>query len=73
MANSVADEQLDSWCKKGERYFYGMALPHNYPEAAKWFHLAGERGHVSAQCWLGICYERGHGVPQDLNEAAKWF
>jgi hypothetical protein len=73
MANTVADEQLESWCKKGERYFHGKDLPQNYSEAAKWFHMAGEQGHVSAQCWLGICYERGHGVPQNFNEAAKWF
>ncbi len=67
------DEQLESWCKKGERHFFGTDAPQNYSEAAKWFQMAGERGHVSAQCWLGICYERGHGVPQDFNEAAKWF
>jgi hypothetical protein len=70
---AVADAQLESWCKKGERHFYGTDAPQNYSEAAKWFRMAGERGHVSAQCWLGIFYERGHGVPQDLTEAAKWF
>jgi hypothetical protein len=68
-----ADDELESWCKKGERHFFGTDAPQNYSEAAKWFQMAGERGNVSAQCWLGICYERGHGVPQDFNEAVKWF
>ena len=40
--------------------------------AAKWFRLAAEQGHVSAQAVLGEMYESGRGVPQDYSEAAKW-
>ena len=40
--------------------------------AAKWYRLAAEQGHVSAQAVLGEMYEFGRGVPQDYSEAAKW-
>ena len=72
-ALELADTQLENWCKKGESYYYGKGVPKNYPEAAKWFHMAGERGHARAQCWLGSFYERARGVPQDYSEAVKWF
>lgn len=32
-----------------------------------------ERGDAAAQAELGSCYLKGEGVPQDHNEAAKWF
>jgi hypothetical protein len=42
-------------------------------EAAKWFRLAAEQGHASAQYFLGTMYDGGLGVPQDDAEAAKWY
>jgi hypothetical protein len=74
LAHAVADTyQLESWCQKGEIYYFGKGVPKNYSEASKWFRMAGERGHASAQCWLGIIYDRGCGMPQDFTEAVKWF
>ena len=32
-----------------------------------------EKGDAEAQYSLGLLYERGRGVPQDYQEAAKWF
>ena len=42
--------------------------------AAKWYRLAAEQGHVSAQAALGDMYKLGSGgVPQNYAEAAKWY
>ena len=41
--------------------------------AAKWYRLAAEKGNSSAQCRLGSLYFRGLGVPQDNQEAERWF
>ena len=38
-----------------------------------WLRLAAEEGCKHAQFDLGCAYEDGVGVPQDLNEAMKWF
>ena len=40
--------------------------------SAKWYRLAAEQGHVSAQAALGDMYF-GRGVPQDYAESAKWY
>ena len=34
---------------------------------------AAEQGHAEAQNGLGLAYEDGRGVPQDQQEAAKWY
>ena len=45
----------------------------NYETAAKWFHLAAERGLARSQLNLGNRYALGQGVKQDYVEAAKWI
>jgi TPR repeat protein len=45
----------------------------DYTEAAKWYRLAAEQGHTSAQGNLGFMYGKGVGVPQDYIEAYKWL
>jgi len=32
-----------------------------------------EQGDAAAQYYLAVAYERGYGVPQDYQEAMKWF
>jgi len=32
-----------------------------------------EHGDAEAQYLLGVCYDRGGGVPQDYNEAVRWY
>ena len=32
-----------------------------------------EQGDVEAQNELGVCYDNGDGVPQNYDEAKKWF
>ena len=39
----------------------------------KWFRLAADQGHASAQFNLGSIYDGGEGVPQDNAEAARWY
>jgi uncharacterized protein len=55
------------------RYMKGEDAPVNKEEAAKWFHLAAENGHVDAQFRMGVCYEKGSGVKQNLPEALAWY
>ena len=38
----------------------------------KWYTLAAEQGHASAQYNLGFMYNNGRGVPQDDKTAVKW-
>ena len=54
-------------------YAEGWGAPQNYPEAARWFSYAAQRGAVNAQYNLGVLYERGLGVPQSLLDAYKWY
>ena len=35
--------------------------------------LAAEQGDASAQFRLGLLYDTGEGVPQDYQEAVKWY
>ncbi len=51
----------------------GQGVPQDYAEAVRWWRLAAEQGHVSAQNNLGTMYRSGQGVPQDYVEAHKWL
>jgi TPR repeat protein len=59
----------------GEIYFeVGTGKPSsNLEKAFKWYKMAAEQGHVSAQLNLGVMYNQGSGVKQDYAEAAKWY
>ena len=39
----------------------------------RWYTMAAEKGHASAQNNLGVMFERGKGVPVDLVKAAEWY
>ena len=39
----------------------------------KWYKLAAEQGHASAQTNLGTMYDDGQGVLQDYIRAHMWF
>lgn len=55
--------------KKGEEC-YGRG---EYAEAAQWYRKAADRGHASAQYYLGDAYFHGDGVPKDDAQAVYWF
>jgi TPR repeat protein len=48
-------------------------VPQNYDEAAKWFRLAADQGHVVAQDVLGGLYFSGRGVLKDYVVAYMWL
>lgn len=64
---------LESWCRKGIRHYYGWGAPQDYAQAVHWFLKAAEQGHANAQCHLAFCYRRGKGVPQDYAQALQWY
>ncbi len=65
-----ADAQLN-W---GALYANGSnGLPHDDAEAVKWYRLAAEQGHPTAQFYLGLMYVAGRGVPKNDAEAVKWY
>ncbi len=61
--------------ENGEIYFEVGVGPQtsNLEKAVKWYKMAAEQGHVSAQLNLGVMYNQGSGAPQDYKEAAKWY
>ena len=48
-------------------------MPQDAAEAVRWYRLAADQGHASAQYNLGLMYGDGQGVPQDNVEAHMWF
>jgi putative methionine-R-sulfoxide reductase with GAF domain len=64
------DAESQYWL--GIRYSTGANGVQNDVEAAKWFRLAAEQGHVQAQALLGSWYWSGRGVPKDLSKAYLW-
>ena len=48
-------------------------LPYDSVQAAKWYRLAADQGHASAQYSLGAMYETGQGVRKNYVQAAKWL
>ena len=57
-----------------QEYNFGNdGVPEDHVEAARWYRLAAEQGHRSAQHSLGYMYDIGKGVPQDAAEAVRWY
>jgi len=54
-------------------YEMGEGVPEDFAEAARWWRLAAEQGHASAQHNLGLMYRDGQGVPEDIALAYMWF
>ena len=52
-------------------YGNGNGVAQDYAEAAKWYRLAAEQGHLKATNDLGNMYYAGDGVFQNYAEAAK--
>jgi len=44
-----------------------------YAKIAEGLRERAERGEAAGQFFLGAYYEGGHGVPQDIDEAVKWY
>ncbi len=59
--------------KLGYMYNYGLGVPQNSAEAAKWYGRAADQSDANAQYKLGRLYFFGLGVPTSYAEAAKWY
>jgi len=61
--------------ENGEIYFeVSSRKPEtNKAKAVKWYKMAAEKGHISAQLNLGVIFNQGIGVKKDYKEAAKWY
>lgn len=57
----------------GARASSMIGIPKNPVEAVKWYRMAAEQGHVTAQYVMGKIYHSGDGVPQNPAEAVKWY
>ena len=57
----------------GIMYDYGLSVPQDDAEAARWFRLAADQGHAESQYELGGRYWTGEGVPQDYVQAHTWY
>jgi len=57
----------------GVVYEWGRGVEQDYVEAALWYRLAAEQGHLHAQCNLGNFYFTGRGVEKDNDQALYWF
>ena len=56
------------------RYAFGQeGVTQNWPEAAKWYRMAADKGHVGSQLMMGKLCERGQGVTQNREEAYNWY
>ena len=65
---SISSQVVADFVSGGEAYKKG-----DYETAAQEFLPLAEQGDHRAMYALGSMYSAGHGVPQDLNEAFKWF
>ncbi len=58
----------------GELFQLGVGVQRNYPEAVKYFKIAGKNGHQKSQMILGYIYEYHHeGVGRDIDESIFWY
>lgn len=57
----------------GRIFSEGVAGPKDLQQAARWFNLAAEKGHVSAQARLGQMLFNGDGVPRQAPRGLMWM
>jgi putative methionine-R-sulfoxide reductase with GAF domain len=56
----------------GSRYRHGEGIPQDDVQAARWFQLAAEQGHLASQRAIGSSFWSGRGVPKNLSKAYFW-
>jgi hypothetical protein len=59
--------------KLGLIFAEGLAGPKDFPQAARWFHLGAEKGHIGAQARLGYLMFNGDGVPRQVPRGLMWM
>ena len=53
-------------------YYHWLVMPTNHSEAARWYRLAAEQGHVRAQYMLGVLNDRSS-ASRGSAESAQWY
>ncbi len=76
-SDRFSKQDLEQWlCEEGGFMKPGASattIPEDINEAIRWFQLAAEHGHSSAQWTLGYFYATGKGVPEDDAIALTWY
>jgi TPR repeat protein len=57
----------------GYCFAFGLGVPQDFAQTAKWIRKAAEQGHPAAAHVLGNAYLDGTFVPKDNNEGVKWL
>ena len=69
-----AIDDLTAQFSLAQNYRFGVGVPKNYGEAAKWYRPLAQMGFDEAQFSLGVMYAQGgNGIRQNLAEAVKWY
>ena len=56
----------------GYLYENGDSVPLDKAEAARWYRLAAEQGHVYSEIKISLMYLHGDGIPKNEDLAARW-
>lgn len=57
----------------GRIFAEGLAGSKDFQQAARWFHLGAEKGHIGAQARLGQLMFNGDGVPKQVPRGLMWI
>lgn len=63
----------DAQYQLGRIFAEGVAGPKDFHQAARWFHLGAEKGHIGAQARLGQLMFNGDGVPKQVPRGLMWI
>ena len=63
----------DAQYNLGRIFAEGLAGPKDLQQAARWYHLAAEKGHTHAQARLGQMLFNGDGVPRQAPRGLMWM
>lgn len=66
-------DDADAQYHLGRIFSEGVAGPRDLHQAARWFNLAAEKGHVPAQARLGQMLFNGDGVPRQGPRGLMWM
>lgn len=66
-------DDADAQYNLGRIFSEGAAGPRDLQQAARWFNLAAEKGHVPAQARLGQMLFNGDGVPRQGPRGLMWM
>lgn len=66
-------DDADAQYHLGRIFAEGLSGPKDLQQAARWYHLAAEKGHVHAQARLGQMLFNGDGVPRQAPRGLMWM